>query len=135
MGDDRKAEIMKMEFPKETKTMQLFLGSALFFKNFIINYSDLTANFTEMTHKDFNWDEKTWIFNYRGVQKLLVGYTKSICNLEGATLATFIHLKNLIDRSQNIFYFDIEEGDQIHLKTDASNYGIGAYLYILRKVR
>jgi hypothetical protein len=19
-----------------------------------------------MTHKDFNWDEKTWIFNYRG---------------------------------------------------------------------
>jgi hypothetical protein len=53
--------------------------------------------------------------------------------LEGAALATFIHLKDLIDRSQKLFYFDIEEGDQIHLKTDASNYGIGAYLYILRK--
>jgi hypothetical protein len=46
--------------------MQSFLGSALFFKNFIINYSDLTANLTEMTHKDFNWDEKTRIFDYRG---------------------------------------------------------------------
>jgi hypothetical protein len=66
MGEDRKAEIMKMEFPKGTKKMQSFLGSALFFKNFIINYSDLTANLTEMTHKDFNWDEKTWIFDYRG---------------------------------------------------------------------
>jgi hypothetical protein len=43
--------------------------------------------------------------------------------LEGATLATFIHLKDL-----KLFYFDIEEGDHIHLKTD-----IGAYLYILRK--
>jgi hypothetical protein len=66
MGEDRKAEIMKMEFPKGTKKMQSFLGSALFFKNFIINYSNLTANVTEMTHKDFNWDEKTWMFDYRG---------------------------------------------------------------------
>jgi hypothetical protein len=66
MGEDRKAEIMKMEFPKGTKKMHSFLVSALFFKNFIINYSDLTAKLTEMTHKDFNWDEKTWIFGYRG---------------------------------------------------------------------
>jgi hypothetical protein len=51
--------------------------------------------------------------------------------LEGAALTTFIHLKDLIDRSQKLFYFDIEEGDQIHLETDA--YGIGAYLYILLK--
>jgi hypothetical protein len=44
-----------------------------------------------------------------------------------------VHPKDLIDRSQKLFYFDIEEGDQIHLKMDASDYGIGAYLYILRK--
>jgi hypothetical protein len=66
MGEDRKPEIINMEFPKGTKKMQSFFGSALFLKNFIINYSDLTTNFTEMTHIDFNWDEKTWIFNYRG---------------------------------------------------------------------
>jgi hypothetical protein len=52
--------------------------------------------------------------------------------LEGAALATFIDLRDLIDRSQKLFYFDIEECDQIHLETDASDYGIGAYLYILR---
>jgi hypothetical protein len=71
------------------------------------------------------------------LQKLLIGYKKCMHNrkvmLEGAALAAFIHLRDLIDRSQKIFYFDIEEGDQIHLKTDASDYGIGAYLYILRK--
>jgi hypothetical protein len=34
------------------------------------------------------------------------------------------------DRSfAELFYLDIEEGDQ----TNASDYGIGAYLYILRK--
>jgi hypothetical protein len=53
--------------------------------------------------------------------------------LEGAALATFIHVKDLIDRSQKLLYVDIEEGDQIHLKMDAANHGIGAYLYILRK--
>jgi hypothetical protein len=71
------------------------------------------------------------------LQKLVIGYTKSMrkrkVKLEGTALATFIHRKDLIDRSQMLFYFDIEEGDQIYLKTDASDYGIGAYLYILQK--
>jgi hypothetical protein len=69
------------------------------------------------------------------LQKLVIGYTKSMQTrkLEGATLAAFIQLREAIDRSQKLFYLDIEEGDQIHLKTDASDYGIGAYLYILQK--
>jgi hypothetical protein len=71
------------------------------------------------------------------LQKLVVGYTKSMRNrkvkLKGSALVTFTHLKDLIDRSQKLFYFDIEEGDQIHLKTDASDYRIVAYLYILWK--
>jgi hypothetical protein len=36
--------------------------------------------------------------------------------LEDSALATFIYLKDLIDRSQKLFYFDIEEGDQIYRK-------------------
>jgi hypothetical protein len=66
------------------------------------------------------------------LQKLVIGYTKSMrtrkVKLEGSALAAFIQLREAIDRSQKLFYFDIEEGDQIHLKTDASDYGIGAYL-------
>jgi hypothetical protein len=45
--------------------------------------------------------------------------------LEGSALATFIHVKDLINHLQKLFYFDIEKGDQIHLKMDASDYGIG----------
>jgi hypothetical protein len=43
LGKDRKQAIMDMEFPTSVKTMQHFLGSALFFRNFVPNYSDLTA--------------------------------------------------------------------------------------------
>jgi hypothetical protein len=50
----------------------------------------------------------------------------------GRALVTFQHWKDLIDKSQMLFYFDVQPGDQVHLKTDASDYGIGAYLYIVR---
>jgi hypothetical protein len=92
-----------------------FLGLANYFRDHVPNFSVLTIP----------------------LQKLVIGYTKSMRNrklkLEGAALATFIQLRDLIDRSPKLFYFDIEKGDQIHLKTDASEYGIGAYLYILQK--
>jgi hypothetical protein len=71
------------------------------------------------------------------LQKLVIGYTKSMrtrkVKLEGSALAAFIQLREAVDNSQKLFYFDVEEGNQIHLKTDASDYGIEAYLYILRK--
>jgi hypothetical protein len=71
------------------------------------------------------------------LQKLVIGYTKSMrtrkVKLEGSALAAFIQLREAVDNSQKLFYLDVEESDQIHLKTDASDYGIGAYLYILRK--
>jgi hypothetical protein len=103
---------------KEPKTMfevKHFLGLVNYFCDHVPNFSVLAIP----------------------LQKIVIGYTKSMRNrkvmLEGADLAALIHLRDLIDRSQKLFYFDIEEGDQIHLKTDASDYGIGAYLYILRK--
>jgi hypothetical protein len=51
--------------------------------------------------------------------------------LEGEALATFHHLKDLIHKSQMLIYFDVQPGEEVHLKTDASDYGIGAYLYIV----
>jgi hypothetical protein len=60
------------------------------------------------------------------LQKLVVDYTKSMRNrkvkLKGSALATFIHLKDLIDCSQKLFYFDIEEGDHVdrHMSRNAT---------------
>jgi hypothetical protein len=34
-----------------------------------------------------------------------------------------------------LFYFDVQPGDEQHLKTDASDYGIEAYLYIVQNGR
>jgi hypothetical protein len=93
---------------KKQKTMfkvKQFLGLASYFRDHVPNFSVLEIL----------------------LQKFVVGYTKSMRNrkvkLEGSALATFIYLKDLIDRAQKLFYFDIEEGE----------YGISAYLYILRK--
>jgi hypothetical protein len=84
-----------------------FLGLANYFRDNVPNFSVLAIT----------------------LQKLVIGYTKSMRNrkvklLPRYTLATFIYLKDLLDRSQKLFYFDIEAGDQIHLKTNASDYGI-----------
>jgi hypothetical protein len=56
---------MDMEFPTIVKTMQHFLGSALFFRNFVPNYSDLTAKLHQMTHRDLNWSTETWSIDYK----------------------------------------------------------------------
>jgi hypothetical protein len=45
--------------------MQHFLGSALFFRNFVPNYSDLTAKVHQMAHKDVNWNPQTWTIDYK----------------------------------------------------------------------
>jgi hypothetical protein len=69
------------------------------------------------------------------LQELVNGYTKSMEHQKCGWRATFHHLKDFIDKSQMLFYFDIQPGDEVQLKTDASDYGIGAYLYIVQNGR
>jgi hypothetical protein len=64
MDTDRKKTIMKFEMPTSQKAMMRFLGSALFFKSFVANYSDIASTLNKMVHKDFNWDKRTWTEDY-----------------------------------------------------------------------
>ena len=50
LTQERKDAIQAMDFPKNTKMMQSFLGSALFFKDFVPNYSDHAAILHDTTH-------------------------------------------------------------------------------------
>ena len=59
LGKERKEAIQAIEFPKNQKGMQSFLGSALYFKDLIPNFADHTAPLHDMTHKNFNWDQGT----------------------------------------------------------------------------
>jgi hypothetical protein len=94
--------IARFEEPNTMFEVKHFLGLANYFREHVPNFSVLAIP----------------------LQKLVVGYTKNMRNrkvkLEGA-ISTFIHLKDLIHRSQKLFYFEIKEGNQIHLKTDVSD--------------
>jgi hypothetical protein len=54
LSDSRKQAIAEMPFPTTTKSMQSFLGAALFFHQHIPDYSEWSACLYEMTHAKFN---------------------------------------------------------------------------------
>jgi hypothetical protein len=66
LTEARKSVVTGIPMPTCQKEMQRFLGSAIYFKPFIANYSDKTAVLNEMVHKEFDWDKKTWLMDYEG---------------------------------------------------------------------
>ena len=64
LSDTRKQAINEIPFPTNTKTMQSFLGAALFFHHHIPDYSAWTAKLYEMTHDGFSWDPTKWTCDY-----------------------------------------------------------------------
>jgi hypothetical protein len=78
LSQARKDGVMAIQFPRNLKMMQSFLGEALFFKSFVPNYSDLTAPLHDMTRKDFNWsDRSTWQQNYEAIFE---AFKNALCN-------------------------------------------------------
>ena len=69
---------MEIQFPRNLKMMQSFLGEALFFiKSFVPDYSELTAALHDMTRK-VDWSDKsTWKQDYEAV---FVEFKKALCN-------------------------------------------------------
>jgi hypothetical protein len=65
LGAARKEAVMKVEFPISTKGMQRFLGMALYFKPFVVNYSELAASLNDMIHAKFDWTPSTWTKDYK----------------------------------------------------------------------
>ena len=67
LSQSRKDAISAMAMPTSVKDMQRFLGAALFFHHHLPNYSEWSARLYAMTHKDFNWKDKTsWDYDYEG---------------------------------------------------------------------
>ena len=65
LTEDRKQSLTQIPFPSTLKAMQSFLGFALFFKPFMMNYSRLAAPLHDMTRKYFNWDPTSWSVDYK----------------------------------------------------------------------
>ena len=68
LTQERKESVNSIIFPEganKTKQMQRFLGAAVYFKPFIVDYSQLTHRLNDMTKKDFDWTEANWKVDYR----------------------------------------------------------------------
>ena len=76
LAAERKEALNQIPFHTNTKSMQRFLGFALFFKPFVSQYSVLAAPLNDMVHKDFDWDPKSWKTDYQAVWKAF----KDACN-------------------------------------------------------
>ena len=109
MDADRKKSIMEFEMPTNQKSMQRFLGAAFFFKSFVANYSDVAATLHKMTHKDFNWDKRTWTEDY---------------------VKAFEHMKQALVTSIALFFPDYSL--TWILRVDASDVAAGAVLFQVR---
>jgi len=64
---ERALAINAIPFPLGQLQMQRFLGSSLFFRDFIPDFAAFTAPLHQMTQKNFNWSESTWTHDYRSV--------------------------------------------------------------------
>lgn len=105
LSQDRKDALHNIPFPANKKAMQSFLGAALFFKSFIPNYSTITAPLNDMLKKDFAWEPSSWKLDY---------------------YAVFTSVKAALQQASSIFYPNYEL--KWILRTDASDFGVGAVL-------
>ena len=108
LTDDRKKAILEIPFPENgnrCKKVRSLLGCGVMFAAFVPMYSNLVADLTDMTKPSFDWDEKTWKKNYR---------------------KQFEDFKQGLQKACAVFYPNYEL--EWTLRTDASDYGVGAVL-------
>jgi len=109
LDEGRKATIREAEMPLTRKSMQRFLGMAVFLNEFVPSYSDVTAKLYEMIALNFDWDKKTWTEDYETI---------------------FMTVKEVLCASQAKHFPDYNL-DSI-LRTDASDYAVANALFQLR---
>eukprot|EP01035_Chromulina_nebulosa_P023434 gene23434-30373_t len=105
MDEERKQSVLDAPMPTNSKAMQRFLGVAVFFNEFIPNYSNVTAKLYDMIKPTFDWSVTTWKEDY-----------KSLFDVAKVALA-----------NSTAKHFPNYELDWI-LRTDASQTGVAAVL-------
>ena len=108
MAHDRREEVFAIPKPYLGKHLKSFLGCAGYFRDFIPNYAEKTLPLNEMIR---NYDRN-----------------KKIIWTPEAEIA-WDQIREDIRTSQTLFFVD--EHSPIYMHTDASDYGIGAYLFQL----
>ena len=110
-SDEKREDVWKTPLPITKKQLKSFLGLCVQFKDHVRNYSTLVAP----------------------LHALLPAYTKKEANQPiiwtDATRQAFSDTQKAVNECPKIFFQD--PNAKVYLHTDASNYGIGAYLFQL----
>ena len=109
LDEERKSTVSEMKMPTSTKAMQRFLGTALFFSEFIPCYADRTRLLYDMTKNGFVWDPTFWTENY---------------------FEAFNYVKECLCRSVEKYFPDYALN--WILRVDASDTAVGAVLLQIR---
>ena len=64
LSDERKRAVNDIPFPTNLQGMQRFLGSSIFFKPFVPDYSGISSPLSDMTKGSFSWSKSTWTQDY-----------------------------------------------------------------------
>ena len=105
LDEERKCAVLEMTMPTTAKGLQRFLGTTLFFNEFVPNYSETTRHLYDMLKDNFSWDQSTWIVDYE---------------------AEFNKVKNFVAASTEKYFPDYEK--TWILRVDASEHACGAVL-------
>lgn len=106
LSEERTKALLDIPFPTNTKQVQSMLGTSLFYKSFIPDYSHHASLLNDMTHKTFPWgDELKWLVDYR---------------------KAFEDFKQVLAKSFTLHYPDYNL--KWILRVDASTLGIGSVL-------
>ena len=103
---DKKDSILDFPKPITEKQLKQFIGLASYFRTHVPNHSDIVRPLERMLTKHERSRKLEW--------------TEETTN-------AFENIKQAINDCQKLHF--LTEGGEIHLKTDACIYGIGAYLY------
>ena len=112
LTEKRKAAIMEIPFPDNISQLKSFLGTSVFFHNFVPNFSTLVAPLHDMTAKTFVWKPSEWKVDY---------------------VQIFEDFKIALANSVALYYPDYDL--TWILRTDASETGIGWILMQLKLIK
>ncbi len=107
MSEKKKGKIVNFPTPTDVKQLRSFLGMANYFREHIKNHSIEVQPLYDLLKGKGKRGPFSW-------------------TTEGEK--AFVKIKELISGSPTLFFVDVEFGG-LYLETDASDYGIGAYLY------
>lgn len=110
MSEEKIQRVMSFPLPKYGKQLKQFLGLANYFRDHVHRHSELARPLDLLVR------------NYKAVKNKLIPW-------DSASEEAFRSLQEAIGKGIKL-YFLVDEGETI-LETDASDYGIGAFLYQL----